>query len=391
MDLLSIICTMGLPTIEESMSNLVEAMADFPDNLLGSTEGMAKIIGAGIALGVGSYESWMMMIGRRGIDVMKILRILIISICITWSQSISEGIKSLTKPLESSVELQAKDKMKEVSELELKVAQKQSTYLKRLRAIQDSITNAQKIQEIGEDAGTVEEIMYTITNLGTEINNMAKRAAVAAETKISEWINDAIRFIGELIFQMIYYGMLVGQKIWMAILQSFCPLMFALSLAPPWRSAWSQWMSKFASVSLWGFVIYTCMYYVGFILEYNLLKDITAYDTLISDAKGTWDEVGTLGLQGIGSNCMYAMGMLVGARVLGFVPEVASWLIPGGVSSGLGGTAASTAMAGAGMAKSAATSATHVVGNTAGAIGSASHNYIWNNAVDAAKAMNGPK
>jgi hypothetical protein len=38
-------------------------------------------------------------------------------------------------------------------------------------------------------------------------------------------------------------------------------------------------------------------------------------------------------LQGIGSNCMYAMGMLVGAYVIRFVPEVASWLIPGSVSS----------------------------------------------------------
>lgn len=53
-----------------------------------------------------------------------------------------------------------------------------------------------------------------------------------------------------------------------------------------------------------------------------------------------------LGLQGIGSNCMYAMGMLVGAFILRFVPEVASWLIPGGVSSSAGSAAGSVATAG---------------------------------------------
>lgn len=56
---------------------------------------------------------------------------------------------------------------------------------------------------------------------------------MAAETKMSEWINDVIRFVGELIFQMSYYGILVAQRIFMAILMIFCPIMFALSLAPP--------------------------------------------------------------------------------------------------------------------------------------------------------------
>ena len=61
------------------------------------------------------------------------------------------------------------------------------------------------------------------------------------------------------------------------------------------------------------------------------------------------------------ANCMYAMGMLVGAYIIRFVPEVASWLIPGGVSSGTGSVAGSAAMgitsAAGGMAGSMAGSA----------------------------------
>ena len=154
---------------------------------------------------------------------------------------------------------------------------------------------------------------------------------MAAETKVSEWINDVIRFVGELIFQMSYYGMLVAQRIFMAIMMIFCPIMFALSLAPPWNSAWSQWMSKFLSLSLWGFVTYMCIYYIDFILLYNLQQDLVAYDHLLHGSVNSWEQIGALGLQGIGSNCMYAMGMLVGAYIIRFVPEVASWLIPGGV------------------------------------------------------------
>ena len=67
------------------------------------------------------------------------------------------------------------------------------------------------------------------------------------------------------------------------------------------------------------------------------------------------------------------MGMLVGAYIIRFVPEVASWLIPGGVSSSAGSTAGGIAMgavAGAGgfagsVAGGTIATAAPVVGNVA--------------------------
>ncbi len=138
---------------------------------------------------------------------------------------------------------------------------------------------------------------------------------------------------------MSYYGILVAQRIFMAILATFAPIMFALSIVPPWSSAWSQWISKYLSLSLWGFVTYMCLYYIDFILMYNLGEDLNAYGRLLQGQVNSWGQIGALGIQGIGSNCMYAMGMLVGAYIIRFVPEVASWLIPGGVSSSAGSAA----------------------------------------------------
>lgn len=90
------------------------------------------------------------------------------------------------------------------------MAQKQSEYLDRLRAVQDSIATAKQVAAIGEDANWWDKLIYNVENLGSTINNYAQRAAVATETKVSEWINDVIRFVGELIFQMSYYGILVA-------------------------------------------------------------------------------------------------------------------------------------------------------------------------------------
>ena len=364
MTLLSILCTMGLPAIDESLDRLLVAMEAFPNvAILGNTIGFARVLGLLLALCVGSYECWMMMLGRRGMDVMKLLRIIGISMCISSSSWICSALQVPGKSLESTTKAMAMAKNKEVAALELKVAQKQGEYLERLRAVQDSISTARQIAEIGEDANWWDKLVYNVENLGTTINNYAQRAAVAAETKVSEWINDVIRFVGELIFQMSYYGILVAQRIFIAIMIVFCPIMFALSLAPPWNSAWSQWMSKFLSLTLWGFVTYMCLYYIDFILMYNLQEDLVAYNHLLHGTVNSWEQIGALGLQGIGSNCMYAMGMLVGAYIIRFVPEVASWLIPGGISSGAASPAGSVAMGAATMAGSAAGSA---VGTTVG-------------------------
>ena len=372
MNISGLFLTMGLPAIDQSLEKLLVAMETFPKSaLLGDTVGYARMIGLCLALCVGSYECWMMMLGRRAMDVMKLLRIVGLSLCITYSTWICNQLAAPGRALENTTREMAKSKNREVAALELKVAQKQSDYLKRLRQVQDSIETAKQVQTIGEDAHWWDKLIYNMENLGSTINNYAQRATVAAETKVSEWINDVIRFIGELIFQMSYYGILVAQRIFMTILVTFAPIMFALSIVPPWHSAWSQWIGKYLSLSLWGFVTYMCLYYIDFILMYNLGQDMEAYGHLLQGQVNSWGRIGALGIQGIGSNCMYAMGMLVGAYVIRFVPEVASWLIPGGVSSSAGsaaggvvaGAVGGTVGAGLSGGSSAVSAATPVAGS----------------------------
>ena len=193
LNITSQLLTMGLPSIDESLDKLLVAMETFPKSaVLGDT--------VGLALCVGSYECWMMMLGRRAMDVMKLLRIVGLSICITYSSWICQELAWPGKALEATTKQMASSKNKEVAALELKVAQKQSDYLKRLRQVQDSIETAKQVQEIGEDAHWWDKLIYNMENLGSTINNYAQRAIVAAETKVSEWINDVIRFIGELIW-----------------------------------------------------------------------------------------------------------------------------------------------------------------------------------------------
>lgn len=146
MNLLFIPLTIGLPAIDESLEKLLTAMETFPNvAVLGDAVSMAKALGLCLALCVGSYECWMMMLGRRGMDVMKLLRIIGISLCISSSSWICSALQVPGKSLESATWAMAKAKNKEVAAFELKVAQKQSEYLDRLRTVQDSIATAKQV------------------------------------------------------------------------------------------------------------------------------------------------------------------------------------------------------------------------------------------------------
>src|SRR3712207_7941646 len=95
MNLLCTLLTIGLPAIDESLDKLLVAMESFPNvAVLGDAVGLARVIGLCLALCVGSYECWMMMLGRRGMDVMKLLRIIGISLCISRSEEHTSELQS---------------------------------------------------------------------------------------------------------------------------------------------------------------------------------------------------------------------------------------------------------------------------------------------------------
>ena len=95
--------TMGLPSIDESLDKLLVAMESFPKSaILGDTVGYARVLGLLLALCVGSYECWMMMLGRRAMDVMKLARIIALSMCITSSGWICSELQVPGKALENT-------------------------------------------------------------------------------------------------------------------------------------------------------------------------------------------------------------------------------------------------------------------------------------------------
>lgn len=359
--------SLGINAMDEFLRGLIEHM-NKQSSLNISLVGLARAVGSLLCLVVGSYECYMMMLGRRGIDVMKIARIIGISLCIFFSGSICSMLEFPIAEIETSAKAFADKEYADVRNKEITVANLSKQYADAIK--NQAVTSKQQVDVSNDD----KKESTSFLDIDEAIANAKKYMmswAVSLETWFLEWVNTIIRWIGMIIFQCAFYAIILGSICFKALLKIWAPMAFALSLAPPFKSAWSQWMSKFLSICLWGFVAYFVLGYVWMIVEYTLDRDIKAYGTLIGQLDLTemdWAQVGSLGIHQIGSTCMYVVGLLIGAALMGFVPEVSSWLIPGGVSSGFGG-----------MANSAVTGASTSVGSAAVGAGGAYVSNVYSN------------
>lgn len=152
--------TMGLPLIDQSLEKLLTALRSSPTNgLYHNMVSYARGLGTLLALCVGSYECWMMMLGRRGMDVMKMLRIVGLAICIQCSSFICDALMVPGMALEESTMMMAKNENQKVATLEREVAKKQQEYVDSLRSQQAK----QAEQKAAQDAATEDGLLDNIT------------------------------------------------------------------------------------------------------------------------------------------------------------------------------------------------------------------------------------
>lgn len=359
--------TIGLPFIDENMGSIISALSTGGPKF--HVLGIAKNIAVCLALGVGAYEAYMMMLGRRGMDVMKILRIIILSLCISNSGWIAAGLKAPGAALSNEARGSMAHFNARLTVAEEALAKSQDDMMDKMFAQLDSITKAHHAAKLAENEGSLTpDIAVDMSMVPEWIDNYAKKAAIWFETQACNFMNMLIRWISELIFQLMYYGILITQLVVLNLMTQFMPLAFALSIAPAYKSAWSQYISKFLSVTLWSGICYMMVCYVDVILEYQIRNDAASI-AKITDF--SWGALGGLGLDMLGTTVTYAAGMLIGAKMISMSTEIAGWLIPGGVSSGMGGAVAGGAMGA--VTGAAAGGAAAVMGAAGAGAGSAAN------------------
>ena len=211
-------------------------------------------------------------------------------------------------------------------------------------SIAGAVSNPVKgaIEEIRKIFIDGEEDIFTSTY--KDLEALSKQWAVTLETTVAEMINEFIKFLSELALQMMYYGMLIVAEFGKQVLLIFGPLAIAVSIIPPFSDAWSTWVARMVNISLYPFLVFICIAMIDEVFMVTLDADFKAYQELLKETDKitdvmSWEQIGELGLSSLGSTISYVAAALAGSYAMKMVPEVASWIMPAGASSGIAAAA----------------------------------------------------
>ena len=189
--------TIGLPFIDDNMGNIVTALG-----LAGPKFGLldlAKNLAVCLALGVGSYEAYMMMLGRRGMDVMKILRIIIISLCIANSGAIASALRAPGKAMEAQAKAQMDGFNAMLENKEKEVKKSQDDFMDEMFARLDSINDARVAAAIAENSDSfTPDAVIELSMLPEKFEGWAKKGAIWLEMMVANLINTVVRWISDI-------------------------------------------------------------------------------------------------------------------------------------------------------------------------------------------------
>lgn len=314
--------------IDNSMLYLIEGLGNTISELFGSFIGISTVLAGTFALIFLGIESYKMMMGETELRVNTILRPfligLVIMLWVPFLGVIDAPCNALTQA------------GKEIFENQIQTVNQ----LQRTRAaVADSITMKIVKQSAESEEAEALSTDEEVHRLGIRLDGIVDKIqnlGIYVVGKIRQILFSFFETIIITIWQaIVYLIMFLGMIFFKSILAIVGPLAFAFSLLPSWRDAWSTWVSKYISVSLYGFIAYIDLAVSMAIIQYGIEDDI---DVLTQ--ANLEDEAFTLFTcfaSGFHNNFIPAL--IVSAISLLLIPKVAEWIVP---SSGTSQAASSS-------------------------------------------------
>ena len=314
--------------IDNSMLYLIEGLGNTISELFGSFIGISTVLAGTFALIFLGIESYKMMMGETELKVNTILRPfligLVIMLWVPFLGVIDAPCNALTQA------------GKEIFENQIQTVNQ----LQRTRAaVADSITMKIVKQSAESEEAEALSTDEEVHRLGIRLDGIVDKIqnlGIYVVGKIRQILFNVFETIIITLWQaIVYLIMFLGMIFFKSVLAIVGPLAFAFSLLPSWRDAWSSWLSKYITVSLYGFIAYIDLAVSMAIIQYGIEDDI---DVLTQ--ANLEDEAFTLFTcfaSGFHNNFIPAL--IVSAISLLLIPKVAEWIIP---SSGTSQAASSS-------------------------------------------------
>lgn len=276
--------TIGVDLFEEDIDNVVFRTNEFlcSADFIGSDGPFWYILQMSMALGalfsiiVAGSMSYKMLVKGEPIDVVKIMKVLCISLvmCFWYPSSTNNNgsildalafipncIGSYTHDLYEAEAVQVSEKYNELMPL----IQKRDSMYHKIAPTQ-KVAKEIILSEIVQDASMqVEDIEQK--QEGEQLAQEAADRSIFAGLIIG--LDKIVMFLALVIYRIGWWSTIFCQQILLGMLTIFGPIQWAFSVLPKWEGAWAKWITRYLTVHFYG----AMLYFVGYF--YNLTRSIS--------------------------------------------------------------------------------------------------------------------
>lgn len=242
---------------------------------------MSMALGALFSIIVAGSMSYKMLVKGEPIDVVKIMKVLGISLvmCFWYPSSTNNNgsildalafipncIGSYTHDLYEAEAVQVSEKYNELMPL----IQKRDSMYHKIAPTQ-KVAKEIILSEIVQDASMqIEDIEQK--QEGEQLAQEAADRSIFAGLIIG--LDKIVMFLALVIYRIGWWSTIFCQQILLGMLTIFGPIQWAFSVLPKWEGAWAKWITRYLTVHFYG----AMLYFVGLENRVTICKSIPIFN-----------------------------------------------------------------------------------------------------------------
>ena len=318
--------------INQFFNTMVTHLSEVGDSLEGNfATHVAQSVAAVCVLFDLGWEMWPVILGRRAPDVTKLLRpVLIAGVISAWpffflffeniKTSLAQGGRELYTTQQSSIMAAEKGMAMRIERMDSIRRNDLVTYL----AAQGNYDGMDRTSLESKDYKDLRSD-YIDNEIKAGRQNRFAAGMVEFANFISTLIENILKYIGQIALQAFFCGLLVVGEFGTIVMGMFGPVMFAMSIAGPFRNHWAKWIEKYMCIALYPCLGYLAMAYVNWMILYYLEVQCNIGDTALSD----WEKFVSVSYNHFGLIINYLVALFTGTYVMRAVPQLARNIFPG--------------------------------------------------------------
>lgn len=295
-----------------------------------------KYITAGQALGammsvfVVAGEAYKVMLQQKAFDILAIIRPIAFALVIANWIAFVTAIGAIPRLMENDTkEMFFKEQMA--------LKSLRTTRFEAAKKLKDRTMEARAAADIAKQQLTDGNMWDKVVEMGQDfLHNIGEQLAsfyLIFDAGIDQLIEDWIMKIGYFFWGVMVYLLFFTKEVFAGILIITGPITFGLSVLPAFKDAWTQWIARYVSVLLYGFIGFLLLSACLRVVEYGIRTEINILVKANSSMEGYAAYLYNSGI----STFTQLTIIVAGTISLRMVPEIATWIIPSQTVHAAGG------------------------------------------------------